>query len=88
MTIRATIPGGVQEFQRTQATPYYEALAQRFESQAQSNTPRSRMAWGAEQSRLGSWGTGLGAMRQPGVGRSYSNGLGQPLFEMDKEDNQ
>lgn len=86
MTIRSFMPAQLQERQPTQATPYYDALMQRFEQQSKENVPRSRQAWGAEQQRLGSWGSGLGALRPVGTGSSYRSGVGRPLFSLDEED--
>lgn len=85
MTIRATTPAYTDPTTRTQATSYYEGLADRLADQAKNNTPRSQSAWGAEQSRLGSWNTGVGTLSPSGVGNSYTNGQARPLFENDPD---
>jgi hypothetical protein len=66
------------EQQRTQATLYREALAEKRDEQAQQRIPRSEKSWGTEQQRLGSWQTGVGNFRPSGVGNMYHSGVGLP----------
>lgn len=82
----AARPAQTEVGTRTQATSFNDYLAERYRSQVQANVPRSSSAWGAEQQRLGSWGSGVGNIRPPGVGPAYSSGAGRPLFLYDPTD--
>jgi hypothetical protein len=71
--------------QPTQATAYLEQLQLRRDSQAALKMPRSQSSWEAEQNRLGSWHSGQGELRPPGVGPSVDVGHGRPLFDTQEE---
>jgi len=86
VTIHVNKPGYSEQPTRTQATSYYESLANRLESQTRAGVPRSQGAWGAEQARLGSWNTGVGQLRAPGVGSAFTNGEARPAFSFDPEE--
>lgn len=86
MTVRAVRSVSDGPATRTQATAYYEQLDQRLKSQTQQGVPRSEAAWGAEQQRLGSWGSGVGQLDANGTASSYQSGIGRPRFQYDQED--
>jgi len=68
---------GPLEQQRTQATLYHEDLARTRDTQAEGMIPRSSESWGAEQTRLGSWRSGVGSFRPSGIGSMYQVGQGR-----------
>lgn len=76
MSIRSYRVYDPDQQQRTQATLYHEGLARARDEQAATLIPRSAEAWGNEQTRLGSWRSGLGAFRPSGVGPMYLPGQG------------
>lgn len=86
MTIHARIPKQQETVQRTQATSFYEGLVDRLHSQQALNVPRSQASWSAEEGRLGSWNTGVGAMHPSGIGRQYASGVGRQVFDFDPEE--
>lgn len=88
MSVRQRIAKAGQTPQVTQASAYYQQLEQRFNTQASQRVPRSEAAWGAEKGRLGSWSTGVGALRTPGVGNNQPNGLTDPRFNYDPDEEQ
>lgn len=70
--------------QRTMPASLSEQFADRLEVESAVNVPRSRRAWSAEESRLGSWGTGVGRYRQSGTGQAYTSGTGVPRIQQDR----
>lgn len=84
MTIKQFISKNAYDPQRTQATGLYELTqAERLERDTRLNIPRSMRAWSAEQTRPGSWNTGLGVYRPSGQGAAKPNGTGNPSFLFD-----
>lgn len=65
---------------------YRQQLANRFADQVRQRVPRSEASWGAEKNRLGSWETGVGAIRPSGVGIGRPNGATDPRFNFSPED--
>jgi hypothetical protein len=85
VTIKAAFSTAGEPGTRTQATDYYEQLGERFDQQLRAGVPRSNRAWGAEQARLGSWETGVGLLRPPGIGAQYESGVGRQRFNYSPE---
>lgn len=65
------------EQQRTLSALGNADLQHRRDSEAGNLIPRSQGSWGAEQQRLGSWHSGVGAITPPGVGNMYKVGQGK-----------
>lgn len=85
MTIKTTFGTTGEPATRTQASAYYEQLGDRLDSQLRAGVPRSRRAWGAEQSRLGSWSSGVGVLMPNGEGTAYGSGVGRTVFDYSPE---
>jgi len=63
------------------ANSYMERLANKRDTESAGKMPRSAKAWESEQTRPGSWASGVGTLNTVGQGRSTPIGTARPLFQ-------
>ncbi len=63
------------------ASTYMEMLANKRDTESADKQPRSAKSWESEQTRPGSWASGVGTLNTVGQGRSTQIGVARPLFQ-------